>query len=69
MTYKEIRCKKCNHLLYKLEAGGQVRLQEIKCKKCKYVNKFTEVKYKPDYETRDWVIGKGNRITVLYSSG
>lgn len=65
---KEIRCKKCNHLLYKLEPGGEVKLQEIKCKKCKYTNKIAEVKYRPDYETRNWVIAEEDRITVLRSS-
>jgi phage FluMu protein Com len=55
---KEIRCKKCNHLLYKLSEGGEVKLQEIKCKKCKYLNKIAEVKYKPDYETRNPLMPK-----------
>ncbi len=54
---KEIRCKKCNYLLYKLSEGGEIKLQEIKCRKCKYLNKIAEVKYKPDYETR--------KVTIL----
>jgi phage FluMu protein Com len=53
---KEIRCKKCNYLLYKLDAGGEVKLQEIKCRKCKYINRIAEVKYAPDYETRKMTI-------------
>ena len=49
---KEIRCKKCNYLLYKLAEGGEIKLQEIKCRKCKYLNKIAEVRYKPEFESR-----------------
>jgi len=36
----EIRCKKCNALLFKVEAEHLARGIIIKCRSCKYVNKF-----------------------------
>jgi phage FluMu protein Com len=49
---KEIRCKKCNGLLMKLDEGGEIRQTFIKCKKCKSINQIREIKYDPDRETR-----------------
>jgi len=33
----EIRCQRCDALLFK--AGGQIKV-EIKCRNCKYINKI-----------------------------
>ena len=49
---KEIRCKKCNGLLMKLDEGGEIRQTFIKCKKCKAINQIREIKYNTSYETR-----------------
>ena len=51
-TKQEIRCKKCNARLFDLEPGGVIIGQVIKCRKCGAINKFVEVKYQPNYETR-----------------
>ena len=52
MDKKLIRCVKCKARLYDLLEGGVVVRAVIKCPKCGHLNKYAEIKYNPDYETR-----------------
>lgn len=37
----------------KLDEGGEIRQTFIKCKKCKSINQIREIKYAPEFETRN----------------